>query len=128
MIEGKGAKLAIYPDIDKTAWFWNNERENKYSRTNTMANNSILKKNTQQEALQYLLDKKAGTFKELEENINNETIKEFELVGFIKRGGSGNENTWRMSNSASTFYKSIYGNPSFLEKIKGYFCHYALGI
>lgn len=87
-----------------------------------------ISKNLQQEALEFLFKKRHGSIEELKTTIDEETIREFELVGFIKRGVANNEDTWKISESARTFYKSIYGNPSFFEKIKGYFCHYALGI
>ncbi len=84
--------------------------------------------NAQQQALNFICTKGSGSIDELKKNIDEKTIREFELVGFIKRGVTSEIETWKISKSARSFYNSIYGTPSFIDKMKGYFCHYALGI
>ena len=54
-------------------------------------------------------------------------VSQFELVGFITRGvDSQSENTWRITETAKRIVTTLYKKPSFLERLKGMYCHYVL--
>ncbi|PXV59431.1 hypothetical protein CLV62_1353 [Dysgonomonas alginatilytica] len=84
-------------------------------------------KKNQQEALGYICNRKSGSIDTLINELGSDVVREFELVGFIKRGITADtQATWKAVPSANSFFKSIYGEPTLVQKIKGYFCHYVL--
>ena len=87
------------------------------------------KETTQKGALLYICKKGNGYTSELKNDLDPKFINEFESVGFIKKGlDSKSEETWNATKAANSFFQSIYGEPTLIEKIKGYFCHYIIRI
>ena len=83
----------------------------------------------QEEALRYVSENNKGDMLSLESYIENDLIRQFELVGFITRGlDCKGSHTWKVSDSAKSILETVYEKPSFIERLKGLYCHYFLNI
>ena len=82
---------------------------------------------TQEMALNFVYDKQSGEISELRNQISEDVVNQFELVGFITRGiDSQSENTWKITETAQKIFTTMYKRPGFLESLKGMYCHYVL--
>jgi len=78
----------------------------------------------QEDALSFVFRNPVGQIEQLEEELSSETVSQFELVGFIKRGvDSSSSNTYRITEMARQAYITMYKKPDFINVLKGYFCH-----
>lgn len=66
-------------------------------------------------ALSVICTDKFGYEKELKGKISPEYITEFETVGFITKGHTLKEKTWRKTRSADSYYIELFGYFSFLK-------------
>jgi hypothetical protein len=86
-----------------------------------------LKATTQEEALKFITETNKGDLNELQKNVEEKLIKQFELIGFISRGLEPNaKNGWHATETAKRIYNSVYKEPNFINRLKGYYCHYIL--
>ncbi|MEI8271562.1 MAG: hypothetical protein WCG08_02980 [Paludibacter sp.] len=82
---------------------------------------------TQEMALNFVYDKQSGEISELRNEISEDVVNQFELVGFITRGiDSQSENTWKITETAQKIFTTMYKKPGFIESLKGMYCHYVL--
>lgn len=83
----------------------------------------------QAEALRYVSENKSGNLNSLQDVIDNNLIKQFELVGFISQGiDNQGKNTWTISELGKSTLKIFYEKPNFLERIQGWYCHVFLNL
>jgi hypothetical protein len=81
----------------------------------------------QEDALRYVSENKHGDIQTLKNTLGDCMVEQFELVGFITRGVVDKGfDTWQVSGDASAIYKSIFQRPTFIDSIKGLYCHYIL--
>ena len=81
----------------------------------------------QEAALSFICKTKSGDIATLEQHLSKEMINQFELVGFIREGlNSSKKGTWQVTETANNIYNSFYNKLSWIEKLKGYYCHYVL--
>lgn len=64
--------------------------------------------------LGYVCKVKRGYVDELAANVGDSCIKQFESVGFITKGHTLNNETWRKTSLADTYYRDVFGVFSFL--------------
>ena len=76
----------------------------------------------QKRALQYVCQNEHGLVAVFEEEFGYELVREFESVGFIRRGITPEvKDTWSKTSYADSFLKSFYGRPS----LRGCFYYHA---
>jgi len=75
-------------------------------------------------ALKYIIDKKEGNLSELEIKVGISTAYCLLLTEMVNN--ECGSKTWKVTNQAKNIYKSFYERPNFIERLKGYYCHYIL--
>jgi hypothetical protein len=79
---------------------------------------------SQQEiGLSYMATNKEGTINDLMQQIDFETFNGFLATGFIKISGKH----YSITDKGIESYNSFYRKPTFIERLKGLYCHYILG-
>lgn len=73
------------------------------------------------EAIKIIVDKKQGSSSELKLLIGDDTFQNFCLIGFI----NNNFNHWKITELGKKQW-DFYREPTFKERILGYYCHYFL--
>jgi len=73
------------------------------------------------EAIKIIFDLKQGSSTELKELIGEERFEGYCLMGVI----NDNFNHWEVTELGLKQW-DFYRDPTFIEKIKGYYCHYIL--
>jgi hypothetical protein len=81
-------------------------------------------KSEQEIGLTYMVTNKRGTINELMEQITFETFNGFLAVGFLRICGKD----WLVTECGVEYYDSFYKKPTFIQALKGLYCHYILKI
>lgn len=66
------------------------------------------------EKLGYVCKAKHGYVQDLERNIGKQCISQFASVGFITKGLTLKNETWRKTSFADKYYKDMYGRFAYL--------------
>lgn len=77
-------------------------------------------------ALEYIFQNKSRNILELENKIDESLLREFELIGYIKRGVLNDNNSCQITNFGIRIYKTFCKKPTFIERLLGYYCHLIL--
>lgn len=77
-------------------------------------------------ALKYIIENKSGLISDLDIKIGEDTTNYLVVTDMIKTIGVGDGMTWQVTKTAKNIYNSFYKKPSFIESLKGLYCHYIL--
>lgn len=75
------------------------------------------------EILKIICEKKHGVSENLIKKIGQKEFDDAITLGYIKT----NYCVWEVKEQAYRIYNGLYKEPTFFEKLKGYYCHYILG-
>jgi hypothetical protein len=71
---------------------------------------------TRKELLEIIISRKNGMISELEKELGEETVRDFEFLGYIVNGVSPRGETWRVGPSVEKLYNTFYGDISAKER------------
>lgn len=84
---------------------------------------NISKDNYFDKCFKIIYEEKHGVSENLIKKIGEEEFEQFKFSGFIKT----NYCVWEITKTGINMYESIYKEPTLIESLKGYYCHYILG-
>lgn len=79
----------------------------------------------QSNPLEYIYETKCGTLRELEDEVGESTVRQFEAMGFIKNAPSRNGDTWKISDKAKRLAEVMTRTYTRKARLRD-FCHYKL--